>query len=201
MNDFKLKETAQIIKNGGIAVFPTETVYGIGVNGLDENSIKKLFEAKKRPFNKPISLLVNNIEMIEKVSKNISKQEYALIKTFMPGPLTIILKKKDILPNILTADLDTVGIRIPANNIALDLIKYTGIPIATSSANISGEACYPNIEDIKNRFGNSVDYYLDGTTNSINLPSTIVQIIDGIPHILREGSISKEQIISVLKHV
>lgn len=201
MNDLKLKETAQIIKNGGIAVFPTETVYGIGVNGLDENSIKKLFEAKKRPFSKPISLLVNNIEMIEKVSKNISKQEYALIKTFMPGPLTIILKKKDILPNILTANLDTVGIRIPANNIALDLIKYTGIPIATSSANISGEACCSNIEDIKICFGDNVDYYLDGTTNSINLPSTIVQIIDGIPHILREGSISKEQIISVLDKI
>ena len=107
----KLKEPAQIIKNGGIVVFPTETVYGIGTNGLNENSIKRLYEVKQRPLNKPISLLVNSIEMIEQITQNISELEYKLIKKFMPGPFTIILKKKDIVPNILTANGDTVGIR------------------------------------------------------------------------------------------
>ena len=96
----KLKEPAKIIKDGGIVVFPTETVYGIGVNGLNKNALKKLYEVKQRPLNKPISLLVNSIEMINQLTKNITKLEYALMKEFFPGPLTIILQKKDIVPAI-----------------------------------------------------------------------------------------------------
>ena len=98
----KLIEPAQIIKNGGLVIFPTETVYGIGANGLDKNAIKKIYEAKQRPLNKPISLLVSNIDMIESVAKDITDIEYAIIKKFFPGPLTIILKKKDM--SALTQD-------------------------------------------------------------------------------------------------
>ena len=144
----KLNKPADIIRNGGIVIFPTETVYGIGTNGLDENAIKKLYIAKQRPINKPISLLVNSIEMINQVSRHITKLEYALIKEFFPGPLTIILKKKDIVPDILTANSDTVGIRMPSNEIALKLIEYAGVPIATSSSNISGRPSGTNLKDI-----------------------------------------------------
>ena len=115
----KLIEPAQIIKNGGLVIFPTETVYGIGANGLNKNAIKKIYEAKQRPLNKPISLLVSNIDMIESVAKDITDIEYAIIKKFFPGPLTIILKKKETIPDILTAGSDTIGIRMPANDIAL----------------------------------------------------------------------------------
>lgn len=189
----KLKEPANIIKNGGIVVFPTETVYGIGTNGLNENSIKRLYEVKQRPLNKPISLLVNSIEMIEQITQNISELEYKLIKKFMPGPLTIILKKKDIIPNILTANGDTVGIRMPENKIALKLIEYAGVPIATPSANISGKPSGTDLDIIMKDFGENVDYFIDGGKSKIGIASTIVQVIDGKPHILREGSISKEE--------
>lgn len=190
----KLKKPAEIIKNGGIVVFPTETVYGIGANGLDEKAIKRLYEIKQRPLNKPISLLVNSIDMIEQVAKDITNLEYNLIKKFFPGPLTIVLKKKDIVPNVLTANLDTVGIRMPANEIALKLIEYAGVPIATPSANISGNPSGTNLENIMNDFEEKADYFIDGGPSKIGLASTIVQVKQGVPYILRQGSVSEEQI-------
>ena len=190
----KLKEPAELIRNGGIVVFPTETVYGIGANALNENAIKKLYDIKKRPLNKPISLLVNSIDMIEQVAKDITKLDYALIKAFFPGPLTIILKKKDIVPNIVTANQDTVGIRMPANEIALKLIGYVGSPIATPSANISGKPSGTNLKDIMEDFDGKVDCFIDDGPSKIGLASTIVQVVDGVPHILRQGSISEKQI-------
>ena len=190
----KLKEPANIIKNGGIVIFPTETVYGIGTNGLDENAVKKLYEVKKRPLNNPISLLVNNIDMINSIAKDITELEYRLIKEFFPGPLTIILKKKDIVPNILTANSNTVGIRMPANKIALKLIEYAGVPIATPSANISGKPSGTNPKDIIMDFDQKVDYFIDAGISKIGLASTIVQVIDDTPHILRQGSITEDDI-------
>lgn len=190
----KLKEPAQIIKAGGIVIFPTETVYGIGVNGLNETAIKKLYEVKKRPINKPISLLVNSIELIEEVAKDITEIEYDLIKKFLPGPLTIVLKKKENVPKIVTAGFDTVGIRMPENEIALKLIEYAGVPIATPSANISGKPSGTNLKEIMKDFKDNVDYFIDGGESKIGVASTIVQIIDGNPHILRKGKISEEQI-------
>ncbi len=194
VDDDKLKEIAKEIKNGKIVIFPTETVYGIGTNGLDTNAVKKLYLVKKRSFNKPISLLVNNINMIEAVTKNITKLEYALIEKFLPGPLTIILPKKEIVPDIVTANSDTVGIRIPENKIALKLIEYAGIPIATPSANISGKPSGTNIQDIMKDFDKGVDYFIDDGPSKIGKASTIVKVINGIPHILREGKITKDKI-------
>lgn len=199
--DLSLHVPTKILQNGGIVVFPTETVYGIGVNGLDENAIKKLYKIKNRPINKPISLLVGNIKMIEQIAKNISKQEYALIKAFMPGPLTLVLEKSDIVPDILTANSNTVGVRMPANEIALNLINSANVPLATSSANISGEDANITIENIIDNFKDSVDYYIDGGKCEIGVSSTVVKIVDGVPCILREGSITKEQIFEVLKKI
>ena len=190
----KLKKPAEIIKSGGIVIFPTETVYGIGVNGLDEKAIKKLYEVKQRPLNKPISLLVSNMDMIKKVAKDITKLEYLLIEKFFPGPFTIILKKKDIVPDVLTANNDTVGVRMPANKIALELIEYSGVPIATPSANISGQPSGTNLKDIIKDFNGKVDYFINGGQSEIGLASTIVQVIDGVPRILRQGSIKEEDL-------
>ena len=191
----KLKTPAQIIRDGGIVIFPTETVYGIGVNGLNETAIKKLYEVKQRPINKAISLLVNSIDMIEKVAKDISEIEYDLIKKFFPGPLTIVLKKKDCVPDSLTAGFDTVGIRMPENDIALKLIEYAGVPIATPSANISGKPSGTNLKEIMKDFNDKVEYFIDGGESKIGVASTIVQVINGNPCILRKGKISEEQII------
>ena len=190
----KLKEAAKVIKNCGIVVFPTETVYGIGANALNEGAIKKLYKVKNRPLDKPISLLVSNIDMIEQVTKDITKLEYALIKEFFPGPLTIILKKKEIVPNIVTAGGNTVGVRMPKNDIALKLIGYTGVPIAAPSANISGNPSGVELDTIMKEFVDKVDCYIDGGKSKIGVASTIVQVIDEVPHILREGLITQKQI-------
>ena len=192
-----LIQPANVIKSGGIVVFPTETVYGIGANGLNENAVKRLYEVKQRPFNKPISLLVNSIDMINEIAKDITELEYDLMRKFFPGPLTIILKKKDIVPNIVTANSNTVGVRMPANETALKLIEYAGVPIATPSANISGKPSATNLKEVMGNFGEEVDYYIDGGTSKIGIASTIVQVIDEVPHILRQGSISKEEIMNL----
>ena len=195
----KIKEPAKIIKNGGIVVFPTETVYGIGVNGLDKQAIERLYKIKKRPIDKPISLLVSDMQMIEYLAKDISDIEYRIMRAFFPGPLTIILKKKEIIPDILTANKDTVGIRMPSDKIAQKLIEYVKSPIATTSANISGNLSGIEIKDIINDFGQNVDYYIDSGKSKIGTGSTIVEVINGIPCILRKGSITEEQIYNCIK--
>ena len=194
----KLLKPAQIIKNGGLVIFPTETVYGIGTNALNSKAVKKLYEVKKRPYEKPISLLVNSIEMIENIAKDITKLEYELIKNFFPGPLTIILKKKENISNIVTANKETVGVRMPQNDIALKLIEYAGVPIATPSANISGKPSGTNMKDIMRDFEKKVEYFIDNGSSKIGQASTIVQIIDETPYILRKGAISELEIKKVI---
>ena len=190
----KLRYPAEIIKNGGIVVFPTETVYGIGTNGLDKEAVERLYKIKERPLNKPISLLVSDFEMIEKVAKNISEIEYKIMKKFFPGPLTIILNKKDIVPDIVTSGGNTVGIRIPDEEITRKLIKYTGVPIAAPSANISGKPSGIDVQEIIKEFGDKVDYYIDGGKSKLGIGSTILKVENNTIKILREGSISKKEI-------
>lgn len=194
----KLQEPSKIIKEGGIVVFPTETVYGIGTNGLDEKAIRKLYETKQRSFNKPISLLVSDMNMIEKVAKDITDAEYKLIQRFFPGPLTIILKKKDVVPDILTANTNTVGIRMPEEEIARKLIEYANVPIAAPSANISNKPENTSMKNIIKDFGEKVDYYIDAGSSKFGISSTIVRIVNDAPEILREGNITKEQIYKCL---
>ena len=192
----KLRQTAEILKKGGIVIFPTETVYGIGVNGLDVKAIEKLYKLKKRPHNKPISLLVSDIDMLNLIAKDITDLEYKIMQRFFPGPLTIVLKKRKIVPDILTAGQDTVGIRMPNET---ELIKRVGNPIAASSANISGKASNTNIKTLVQDFKEQVDYFIDGGESEIGISSTVIQVIDGVPVILREGSISRDEIMTVIK--
>lgn len=185
----KIIKIGKALKEGKIVVFPTETVYGIGVNGLNKEAVKKLYEVKERPLDKPISLLVSDFEMIEKVAKNISELEYKIMKKYFPGPMTIVLDKKDIVPDEVTAKGSTVGIRMPDSEDILKIIKEAGVPIATPSANISGRPSGTNIEMIKNDFGDKVDIYVDGGESKIGIPSTIVKVEDNEIKVLRQGSI------------
>lgn len=198
MDETKLKIVGETIRKGGLVIFPTETVYGIGTNGLDEEAIKKLYSVKCRDLNKPISLLISSIDMVNQIACDISDIEYKLMNAFFPGPFTIILKKKSIISDILTAGKDTIGVRMPDCEITQKLIYYAGCPIAAPSANISGKPSGTNINDFIADFSNKVDYIIDNGEAKIGLASTIVQVINGIPHILREGSITKEQILQVL---
>lgn len=189
-----LEKAAELIKQGKIVVFPTETVYGIGTNGLDENAVKKLYDVKQRPLNKPISLLVSNIEMVNQIAKDITDIEYKIMERFFPGPLTIILKKKDVVPDIVTAGQDTVGVRMPSGEIAKKLVEMAGVPIAAPSANITGQPSGTNLQEIKKHFEGKVDFYIDGGESELGVSSTIVQVIDGKAQILRQGSITLEEI-------
>lgn len=189
-----LKMAGQAIQNNGLVIFPTETVYGIGANGLNSEAVAKIFIAKGRNPNNPLILHISDFNMLDTITQNISTLEYKLMKTFWPGPFTIILPRKKIVPNNVTANLETVGVRMPNNNIALNLIKEANVPIAAPSANLSGKPSGTNIKDIFDEFNGKVDYILDNGDCLIGLESTVVRVIDNVPHILRPGKITPEQI-------
>lgn len=197
----KIKEVSKIIEDGGLVLFPTETVYGIGANGLNEESVKNIFIAKGRKQDNPLILHISNMEMLDRIAKNITDLEYKLMEEFWPGPFTIILERKEIVPDVVTGTLDTVGIRMPSNEIAKYLIEYANVPIAAPSANISGRPSGTNVEDIFKELSDKVDYIIDGGQCEIGLESTVVRVIDGAVHILRPGKITKEQIEKVVKSV
>ena len=191
-------DVVNIIKNGGVVVLPTETVYGIGCSCFNEESIKRLYEIKKRPYNKPISVLVSNIDMINMVAKNVSDIEMKIIKTFFPGPLTIVLEKNDNIPDILTANGKTIGVRMADNNIINAIIDKVAMPLAVSSANESGMESNISIENIYEIFKDKVDYYVDGGISKIGVASTVVKVVNGEVIILREGIITKSEIENVI---
>ena len=151
-NEEKIKEVAQDILNGELVIFPTETVYGIGANALNDAACKNIFKAKGRAGDNPLIVHVNNVDMIKQLVEEPNEVEKILINTFCPGPFTLILKAKNIIPKSVTAGLDTVGIRMPSNKIASKLIEYAGVPIAAPSANVSGRPSGTKIEDILKEF-------------------------------------------------
>lgn len=185
INTEELKNVANLIKNGDIVVFPTETVYGIGANALDKNAVKKIFIAKGRPSDNPLIVHVANKQDIGRVALTPSAVEQKLIDTFMPGPITIILRKKDVIPDIVSAGLDTVGIRMPSNKIANKIISAAGVPIAAPSANISGKPSGTRLKDIRDELESKVSVMIDGGETEVGLESTVVKVENNIPIILR----------------
>lgn len=190
----KLENAGDIIRDGGLVLFPTETVYGLGANGLDEEAVRRIYVAKGRSSDNPLILHISSVEMLSMITKDISDVEFKLMNAFWPGPFTIILNKTDLVPSVVSGGLDTVGVRMPSNEIAKNLIRFAGVPIAAPSANISSRPSGTNIEDIYQELSDKVDYIIDGGESKIGVESTVVRIIDGIPHILRPGKITAEQI-------
>lgn len=193
-NEEKIKEAAQDILNGELVIFPTETVYGIGANALNDNACKNIFKAKGRAGDNPLIVHVNNVDMIKQLVEEPNEVEKILISTFCLGPFTLILKAKNIIPKSVTAGLDTVGIRMPSNKIANKLIEYAGVPIAAPSANVSGRPSGTKIEDILKEFDGKVSTIIDDGMVDIGLESTVVRVIDNKVRILRPGKITKEDI-------
>ena len=200
-NKKAIEYAANLIKNGELVLFPTETVYGIGANGLNEKAVKNIFIAKGRKQDNPLILHVSNIDMIKKITKNITPLEMKIINTFFPGPLTIILKKNNLVPNIVTGNLDTVGIRMPKNKIAHDLIELANTPIAAPSANISGKPSGTNINDIFEELNNKVSCIIDGGETKIGLESTVIRVINDEIHILRPGKITEKNLKKITNKV
>ena len=193
-NTEELKIVCNLIRNGELVIFPTETVYGIGANALDEAAVGKIFLAKGRPSDNPLIVHLADRRKIEDIAQNITEMEQILIDEFMPGPFTIILERKPIVPDIVTAGLDTVAVRIPENIIAKGIITFSGCPIAAPSANISGKPSGTKIEDIRKELESKVSAIVDGGETEIGLESTVVRVIDEVPVILRPGAVTPEQI-------
>lgn len=194
IDNLKIEEVAQIIKNRGLVVFPTETVYGIAANGLDQEAVEKIYTAKGRKSNKPLILLISNEKMLNQIVENISEIELKLMDAFWPGPLTLVLKRRKCVPDIVTAGLETVGVRMTSGKIAKKLIEACNCPLTAPSANVSGKPSGTKVEDIFGELNDKVDCIIDGGNSKVGIESTVVRVIDGIPHILRLGEITPEQI-------
>ena len=194
IDNLKIEEAAQIIKNGSLVVFPTETVYGIGANGLNAEAVEKIYIAKGRKPDNPLILHISNWDMLNEIAENINSIELKLMEAFWPGPFTIILNRKTCVPNVVTGGLDTVGVRMPSGEIALKLIEACNCPIAAPSANISGKPSGTTVEDIFQELKDKVDCMIDGGKTQVGLESTVVRVIDGVPTILRPGKVTPEQI-------
>ena len=188
---------AELIKRGEIVAFPTETVYGLGANGLNVDACRKIFDAKGRPIDKPLSLLVDGLEMASTVAE-ISSDAEKLFKTFCPGALTIILPKAKIVPDFVTGGKSSVGIRFPANDVALSLIKLSDCPIAAPSANLSGKNPPKNAQEVFDNLSGRVGVILDGGQCQFGISSTIIDLTGAEPKILRHGAIPDEKILEVL---
>jgi len=188
-----VKEAANIIRNGGTVAFPTETVYGLGADGLNEEAVKKIFKAKGRPQDNPLILHVSSKD-ISSLVKEVPPVAQKLIDKFWPGPLTVILNKKDIVPDVTSANLKSVGIRMPEDQIALKLIELANTPIAAPSANISGSPSPTDVERCIEDLTGKVDYILGGKRSRVGVESTIVDCTVDPPIVLRPGGITLEKL-------
>ena len=192
-----IDKAARCIQNGGLVAFPTETVYGLGANALHAEAVAKIFECKERPSFDPLIVHIADIEAIHELAEVPHDCVYTLAEAFWPGPLTIVLPKKNTVPDIVTAGLPTVGIRIPQTEIARELIKKSNCPIAAPSANKFGQLSPTTAQHVLKQLSN-LDYVIDGGKTSHGIESTVVTIQDNTCVILRPGIITKEDISSVL---
>ena len=188
-----IEEAGAIIRDGGTVAFPTETVYGLGANALDEEAVKKIFIAKGRPQDNPLIVHVCSKNISELV-KEVPEVAQRMIDKFWPGPLTIILEKNDIIPNMTSANLNTVGIRMPSSEIALKLIELSKRPIAAPSANISGRPSPKEVDRCIEDLNGKVDYIFGGESSDIGVESTIIDCTVNPPLVLRPGGITLEML-------
>jgi L-threonylcarbamoyladenylate synthase len=197
----KIKTPAKIISNGGLVAFPTETVYGLGANAFDKKAIKQIFLVKGRPQDNPLIVHISDISQIDQISEKIPENAKKLITKYWPGPLTIVLKKTKIVPDIVTAGFDSVAIRMPKNKIALELIKESKVPIVAPSANISGKPSPTNAKHVKEDLFEKIECIIDGGSCNIGLESTVIDFTSKTPIILRPGYITKENIEKIIGKV
>ena len=203
MNIFKadienIKLAASKIKAGELVAFPTETVYGLGADGLNATAAAKIFEAKERPSFNPLILHVNSQSQLNEIAEIPNELIHKLIEKFWPGPLTLVLPKKEIVPDIVTAGHKTVAVRMPNNEIALQLIEYSGVPIAAPSANKFTQLSPTEAIHVKNQLGSRVSLILDGGKCSVGVESTIVAFLENKFVLLRPGGLSIESIEEVV---
>lgn len=193
-----LQQAAEVLKHKGLIAVPTETVYGIAANGFDEAAVKKIYDVKGRPSNKPISLMVSGTEMIDELCIDVPKAARFLAENYWPGALTIVLKANKKIPNIVRADGETVGLRCPDQKQTLSLLEKIGFPLAAPSANPSDLDSAKSVEQVMDYFNGKIEGIIDGGRCSLGTESTIIDLSQTPYKILREGAIPSEDIFALL---
>ncbi len=199
MDKKKLREAADILKSGGTVIFPTETVYGLGANALDELAADKIYKAKGRPSDNPLIIHISSYEQLGEVAEEIDEGSKKLINAFWPGPLTIIFKKSSLVPDSITGGLGTVAVRMPSNEAARILIEMSGMPVAAPSANVSGRPSITSAGHLIDEMDGIVDAIIIDEDSQIGLESTVIDMTRRPPVVLRPGKISRSEIEKVLK--
>lgn len=185
---------ALIIRKGNLVAFPTETVYGLGANGLDGQAVQKIFWAKGRPSDNPLILHIASLDEARKLVSRLPREAKILAERFWPGPLTMVLPKGGRIPREVTAGLDTVALRVPNHPVALELVKQSGLPIAAPSANLSGKPSPTTAQHVETDLVGRIDAIIDGGSTGVGLESTVIDLTGSCPLILRPGGITLEQL-------
>lgn len=196
-----LAKAVKVIKEGGLVAFPTETVYGLGGDGLRSEVSEKIYEAKGRPSDNPLILHISSVEQLDGIVEYVNDKAKAIMDAFWPGPMTLIFKKKSIVPETTTGGLDTVAVRMPVHEGAREFIEACGVPIAAPSANTSGRPSPTTAEHVKEDLDSAIDMVIDGGDVGIGFESTIIDMVQMTPVILRPGYITKEMIEEVIGDV
>ncbi|MBM7582428.1 L-threonylcarbamoyladenylate synthase [Caldicoprobacter guelmensis] len=196
-----LLEAAKLIQAGELVAFPTETVYGLGANALNSGAVRKIFEAKGRPGDNPLIVHISKLQDVDRLVRELPLIATVLMERFWPGPLTLILKKSSVVPDIVTAGLDTVAIRMPRHPVALKFIEYSGVPIAAPSANRSGHTSPTTAQHVLDDLDGRIPLILDGGKCEVGLESTVLDLTADVPTILRPGGVTYEMLTQLLGEV
>lgn len=196
-----ISQAAEILRAGGLVGIPTETVYGLGANGLDAAAVDRIFQAKGRPQDNPLILHIPDSSWLEQYCEDIPNTAWRLAKRFWPGPLTMILRRKPVVPDVVTAGLDTVGMRCPAHSLCRMMIEAAGVPIAAPSGNISGRASPTSAQHMLDDMDGKIDAILDGGDCQVGVESSIIDLTCSPPRLLRPGGVPLEELEDVLGQV
>ena len=196
-----IEKVGEILRGGGLAAIPTETVYGLAANALNGNAVKRIFEAKGRPSDNPLIVHISDFSQIYELVKEVPKEAEALRDAFWPGPLTIILPKSDIIPNEVSAGLSTVAIRLPSHPVARAIIDAAKVPLAAPSANVSGKPSPTSAKHVFDDLNGKVEAIIDGGLCDVGVESTVITLATNPPRLLRPGGITLEQLRAVLGEV
>ena len=200
-DDGELKEACEILKRNGLVAFPTETVYGLGGDGMHKEASAKIYAAKGRPSDNPLIIHIADRKSLDEIASEVSKKAEKLMDAFWPGPMTLIFRKKENVPMSTTGGLETVAVRMPSHPVARELIRQSGVYIAAPSANTSGRPSPTKAEHVIEDLSGKIDMIIDGGSVGIGLESTIVDMSEDIPVILRPGYITKEMLENVVGEV
>ena len=196
-----IAEAASCLRSGGLVAFPTETVYGLGAHALDAAAVQRIFTAKERPANDPLIVHVARIEQVHAVATRVSEDAMRLAAQFWPGPLTLVLPRTPAVPDVVTAGLDTVGVRVPSHPVARALLAAAGVPVAAPSANLFSRPSPTRAAHVLDDLDGRVDLVLDGGVTHLGIESTVLDLSGEFPTVLRPGGVSVEALRQVLATV